>query len=77
MKMFDIPDIRLFWSTDPRFLNQFHGGNDVKFKPFSKYPPTYKDVSLWTTEDFTANNLFELVRSIAGDIVEEVSSKIS
>ena len=72
MKLFDIPDIRLFWSEDDRFLNQFKFGPDVKFKPFSKYPPTYKDVSFWINNAFTQNDLFEVIRSVAGDYVEEV-----
>lgn len=38
MKLFDIPDVRLFWSKDPRFLDQFKEGEITKFKPFSKVP---------------------------------------
>jgi len=72
MKLFDIPDIRLFWSEDERFLNQFKCGPDVKFKPFSKYPPTYKDVSFWINDAFMQNDLFEVIRSVAGDYVEEM-----
>merc|ERR1719284_177289 len=40
MVLFGIPDIRLFWSTDTRFSEQFSEdsfSNGVKFKPFSKY----------------------------------------
>ncbi len=74
MKLFDIPDIRLFWSEDERFLNQFKDGStDVKFRPFSKYPPTYRDISFWINNDFASNDLFEIIRSLTGDIVEEVS----
>ncbi|KAL2329546.1 hypothetical protein Fmac_017127 [Flemingia macrophylla] len=73
MVLFDIPDIRLFWSNDERFTSQFSKGHlGVKFKPFSKYPPCYKDMSFWISESFTENNLCEVVRGIAGDLVEEV-----
>ena len=47
MILFEIPDIRLFWSTDKRFLDQFKEGEVVKFQPFSKYPECYKDISFW------------------------------
>ena len=52
MLLFQIPDIRLFWSTDERFLSQFTGvSSDLsrlrRFAPFSKYPACYKDVSFW------------------------------
>lgn len=73
MVLFDIPDIRLFWSTDERFSSQFSQGQlGVKFKPFSKFPPCYKDMSFWINESFTENNLCEVVRGVAGDLVEEV-----
>eukprot|EP00262_Sarcandra_glabra_P004200 TRINITY_DN15179_c0_g1_i1.p1 TRINITY_DN15179_c0_g1~~TRINITY_DN15179_c0_g1_i1.p1 ORF type:complete len:446 (-),score=55.75 TRINITY_DN15179_c0_g1_i1:147-1484(-) len=73
MVLFEIPDIRLFWSTDPRFTTQFSDGQlGVKFKPFSKFPPCYKDMSFWISDSFTENNLCEVVRGIAGDLVEEV-----
>ena len=44
MVMFEIPDIRLFWSHDKRFLSQFTPGTITKFKPYSKYEICYKDV---------------------------------
>lgn len=72
MRLFNIPDIRLFWSDDRRFLSQFEGNKVVEFKPFSKYPPTYKDVAFWIPENFSPNNLFDVVRGVAGDIVEKV-----
>ncbi|KAI4341892.1 hypothetical protein MLD38_026563 [Melastoma candidum] len=73
MVLFDITDIRLFWSDDERFTSQFKEGQlGVKFKPFSKFPPCYKDMSFWISESFTENNLCEVIRGIAGDLVEEV-----
>ncbi|CAI9784639.1 unnamed protein product [Fraxinus pennsylvanica] len=36
------------------------------------YPPCYKDMSFWISDSFTENNLCEVVRGIAGDLVEEV-----
>ena len=77
MKLFNIPDIRLFWSEDPRFLSQFTENKISEFKPFSKYPPTYKDLAFWVPEDFSPNSLFDVVRGVAGDIVEKVSLCLS
>ncbi|KAK6937191.1 LOW QUALITY PROTEIN: Ferrodoxin-fold anticodon-binding domain, partial [Dillenia turbinata] len=73
MVLYGVPDIRLFWSADERFTSQFSSGRlGVKFKPFSKYPPCYKDMSFWINDSFTENNLCEVVRGNAGDLVEEV-----
>jgi len=73
MVLFDIPDIRLFWTNDSRFTSQFKSGQlGAKFKPYSKYPPCYKDISFWISDQFTENNLCEVVRGIAGDLAEEV-----
>jgi phenylalanyl-tRNA synthetase alpha chain len=79
MVLFSIPDIRLFWSNDKRFLDQFASGEmNVTFVPYSKYPPCFKDISFWIPKDtntatpFHVNNLYEGVRGIAGDLVEQV-----
>jgi len=74
MKLFDIPDIRLFWSEDRRFLSQFEQDENATFKPFSKYPPTIRSVSFWIPdgEEFSSNDLYEVVRSVADDVVEEM-----
>lgn len=87
MLLFSIPDIRLFWSTDPRFLNQFSTLENIKpFVPFSKHPACYKDVAFWLrsssgaagggiggADDFHENDVMELVREVAGSLVEDVS----
>lgn len=48
MLLYSIPDIRLFWSKDSRFLSQFSEHQPIRrFVPFSKYPACFKDVSFW------------------------------
>lgn len=80
MVLFSIPDIRLFWSEDPRFISQFRDerGEDkiARFAPFSKYPASTRDVSFWiprTDRKYHPNDFFSLVRERAGDVVESVS----
>jgi phenylalanyl-tRNA synthetase alpha chain len=95
MILFSIPDIRLFWSEDTRFLKQFESGKITTFQPYSKYPPCIKDVSFWLPETpseehgakaaggggnvvqgkraFHENDFCEIVRDVAGDIVENVN----
>eukprot|EP00554_Chaetoceros_debilis_P002042 CAMPEP_0194082346 /NCGR_PEP_ID=MMETSP0149-20130528/7885_1 /TAXON_ID=122233 /ORGANISM="Chaetoceros debilis, Strain MM31A-1" /LENGTH=463 /DNA_ID=CAMNT_0038764483 /DNA_START=140 /DNA_END=1531 /DNA_ORIENTATION=+ len=88
MILFSIPDIRLFWSDDQRFHSQFESGEIVTFQPYSKYPPCFKDISFWTDNGddngesdsdvdksmsaFHPNDFNEIVRDIAGDLVERV-----
>ena len=55
MLLFNIPDIRLFWSEDQRFLNQFSDQSIKNFQPFSKYPSCYKDLSFYLPENFEEN----------------------
>lgn len=75
MVLFGIPDIRLFWTDDSRFLDQFDASSfasKTKFKPYSKYPPVMKDISMWIPEAFQDNDLFEMIRDEGGDQVEKV-----
>ncbi|KAI8321294.1 phenylalanyl-tRNA synthetase [Martensiomyces pterosporus] len=74
MLLFGVPDIRLFWSTDPRFADQFAPGRINTFKPFSRHPSCTKDVSFWLPAggEFHENDLMDMVRETAGDLVEGV-----
>lgn len=74
MILYSIPDIRLFWSNDSRFISQFEEGKITTFSPYSKYPSCFKDVSFWSPQHETLheNDFCDLVRDVAGDIVEDV-----
>jgi phenylalanyl-tRNA synthetase alpha chain len=73
MPLFSIPDIRLFWSTDPRFLSQFKSGEITTFASYSKYPSNTKDISFWSNGPPPHDNdVFDVVRDVAGDLVEDV-----
>ena len=87
MLLFSVPDIRLFWSKDPRFLSQFSSTESInRFVPFSRHPACYKDVAFWlrnssssaggglrsNAQDFHENDVMEIVRGVGGDLVEDV-----
>lgn len=87
MLLFEIPDIRLFWSKDARFLSQFREDKIVHFQPFSKHPECYKDVAFWLPSatasgtgasaagggiPFHENDIMEVVRECAKDKAEDV-----
>jgi len=66
-----IPDIRILWSDDPRITKQFKS-IDSKYVEVSKYPSTLRDISFVVDTSVALNNYFEIVREIAGNLIEEV-----
>lgn len=82
MIIHDIPDIRLFWSKDSGFLNQFDDSkldDNIKYKAVSQFPQCTNDLSFWLPaeikiENFSSNDFYEIVREVGGDIVEHVSN---
>jgi len=78
MKLYQIPDIRLFWTLDSGFLHQFHFDDPytpITYKEVSQYPSCINDISFWIPEgnSFTSNDFYDLVRSVGGDLIEQVS----
>jgi len=71
MVKFGIPDIRVFWSEDPRITGQFKDINS-KYKEVSKYPSTYRDISFIIDKSVNLNNYYEIVRDFAENLIEEV-----
>jgi phenylalanyl-tRNA synthetase alpha chain len=65
-----LPDIRLLWSADERVIRQLVLGKP--YQMVSKYPPSVRDISFIVPKSFVPNNYFDLVREVAGDLVEEV-----
>lgn len=83
MILFDIPDIRYFWTNSEKFLSQFESGKIVQFKPYSKLEVSSKDIAFWIPKEqleledktFSWNNendFMELIREVIGDGVEKV-----
>jgi len=75
MLLYDIPDIRLLWSEDERFLSQWSQGNDMqRFVPFSNNPPVDRDISFWMPPEWQENDMMDIIREKGKDI--EVVEKI-
>jgi phenylalanyl-tRNA synthetase alpha chain len=66
-----IPDIRVFWSEDPKITSQFKDINS-KFKEVSRYPETSRDISFIIDKGINLNNYYEIVRDFAENLIEEV-----
>ncbi|XP_076471113.1 ferredoxin-fold anticodon-binding domain-containing protein 1 homolog [Babylonia areolata] len=76
-----LPDVRLLWSEDKRFLGQFSQTDNPltsfsTFRPFSLYPVRFvHDVSFWENPQrvFEEEEFMDVVREVADDTVTSVS----
>lgn len=83
MILFDIPDIRYFWTDNRKFLDQFSNNNISKFVPYSNLDSVTKDISFWINSNeieesdskfvwTNTNDFYELVRNMSDDSIENV-----
>ncbi|KAJ8347545.1 hypothetical protein SKAU_G00261340 [Synaphobranchus kaupii] len=73
LQLFSLPDWRLLWSPDPRFLAHFLPELPGPFQNFSLYPPAYThDISFWVEPDsFDELEFHALVRRVSAGAVRE------
>lgn len=73
--LFSLPDWRLLWSHDPRFLKQFalRPSPGTRFHPFSLFPEVFSfDISFWTGPTWEEKKFHALVREASHGTVEHV-----
>ncbi|XP_036598749.1 ferredoxin-fold anticodon-binding domain-containing protein 1 [Trichosurus vulpecula] len=75
MLVWGIPDWRILWTFDERFLDHFVPGKVEPFKTFSLYPPSYvHDVSFWLDEErgFDETEFHTVARAVSQDMITSI-----
>lgn len=67
-----IPDIRIFWSKDPRITKQW--GNLDSYREVSSYPPVYKDISFLVDKNKFIKDTKEEEKSWELELTRETES---
>nr|XP_040035742.1 ferredoxin-fold anticodon-binding domain-containing protein 1 [Gasterosteus aculeatus aculeatus]XP_040035744.1 ferredoxin-fold anticodon-binding domain-containing protein 1 [Gasterosteus aculeatus aculeatus] len=73
--LFSLPDWRLLWSHDPRFLQQFElrPPPGKPFQPFSLFPEHFSfDISFWTGPTWAERKFHAAIREASHGTVEQV-----
>ncbi|KAM4544483.1 ferredoxin-fold anticodon-binding domain-containing protein 1 [Odontesthes bonariensis] len=73
--LYSLPDWRLLWSRDQRFLRQFlpRPPPGTPFRPFSLFPEPFSfDISLWTGPEWDEKKFHAAVREASRGTVEHV-----
>ena len=72
MALKQIPDIRIFWSTDPRITKQW--GSFDAYKEVSSFPPVYKDISMVVPKNKFVKDLEEEKKSWELELTRDTES---
>lgn len=72
MILFNIPDIRLFWSLDSHFIDQFKNNEITNFQSFGSFVIHVKGIIFYTSEFFNHNDFCEIIRRNGGDLIKEI-----
>ena len=77
MILFNIPDIRYFWSENPKLISQFKTGISSKFIPYSELPNVNHDISFYISKEdiqdnkwLVENDFFEIIRNIGEEYIQ-------
>ncbi|KAF3840829.1 hypothetical protein F7725_006691 [Dissostichus mawsoni] len=73
--LFSLPDWRLLWSHDPRFIQHFElcPSPGKPFQPFSLYPEPFSfDISFWTGPTWDERKFHAVIREASHGTVEQV-----
>ncbi|KAL0995006.1 hypothetical protein UPYG_G00130550 [Umbra pygmaea] len=74
--LYSVPDWRLLWSSDHRFLNHFllRPLPGQPFRPFSLFPQSFVyDISFWAWPDWQEAEFHAVVREASEETVEDVT----
>lgn len=71
MILFDIPDIKFFWTKDVRFTSQFKEDEISTFKPFSVQTSYGRDIFI-PSGKFIYTDFCDQARDTSGDIIESI-----
>lgn len=78
MRLFDVDDIRVFWSEDERVTSQFEqfNGDYASFNfrdPKKNIEPKPFDTAMWITEGFNEMDFYDMARSCdPDDVIEKI-----
>ncbi len=88
MILFNIPDIRMFWVIDNKFIDQFSAGKVTKFVPYSQLDEMSKDVSFYIPNEqikindinekswIRENDMYQIIREIANNKYLDIVSRV-